>query len=411
MLESSELMEYKGKFIEMSKDKKNKKDKKRIKTEEYCQGQDTNQPSTKGYIVPKSTITVLKSMGGILCILVTTTLGVIGWMGIQLYEQNATIKGLKSQVNEISTEVGAINRGLDGANGLYAKVAVLETKVGLDVPVIEVSEEADSLLIASVEPNDVPKVGASIEETTCIGTDVEGNVYLAGDLRGKTILLTYEQDGKQILFLGAYNDQYHWDGYCVINAYYDDERLYGICESNFDNGTRLDYKSFVRSDDDDAEWIYSDKECQGESNKGVNIQYKLKDAKTRHFIESCVKETDIKYVDDFITNSDAVMLKYYKGESSKKLYQDASGNAYEVIYNEDGTVKTLYVGQFANGTFNDNTGNAWDISYAENYGYVYNKGEFKNGTMVGDLHEQVDVTRIKEIIAGYKFDCELTWKQ
>ena len=95
-----------------------------------------------------------------------------------------------------------------------------------------------------------------------------------------------------------------------------------------------------------------------------------------------------------------------------QVYNDTSGNAYEVIYYSDGTVKTLYNGQFVDGTFNDSTGNAWDISYSEKEGvYIYNKGIFKNNYATDTVEsEPVDLNRINKIIDGKKYDCELKWR-
>lgn len=132
----------------------------------------------------------------------------------------------------------------------------------------------------------------------------------------------------------------------------------------------------------------------------------------KNFTETNVRTNDFILPDDYIEQNDFKMLKYYSGTTSKEVYNDTSGNAYEVIYYSDGTVKTLYNGQFVDGTFNDSTGNAWDISYSEKEGvYIYNKGIFKNNYATDTVEsEPVDLNRINKIIDGKKYDCELKWR-
>ena len=262
----------------------------------------------------------------------------------------------------------------------------------------------------SVESNNIGSTTSAFDEDMPIGADSNGNVYIARDLIGKTILLTYKAEGKDIFFLGQYNENYHWEGYCVINAYYSDGRLYGICESNYDDGKRLDYKTICTSEND--EWGYYSRVCNGTINEGVSIEYTFSYNKIADFTTGNVRISDILYADDFLENQDAVMYKFYSGSTADGKYNDDSGNAYRVKFYEDGTVKALYIGQFKNGQRDDDTGNAWDISYNEKLEcYKYTTGVFKNGYAENKLGDEISLEQINEIIAEYNFGCELKWKE
>ncbi len=87
--------------------------------------------------------------------------------------------------------------------------------------------------------------------------DIEGVSYVSDELIGQIILLSYAEGDKEVYFLGTYNENYHWDGYCVTNSYNADGTLYGICESQFDNGERINYISFYKEGDD---FIYGNRQ-------------------------------------------------------------------------------------------------------------------------------------------------------
>lgn len=391
--------EYKGKIIKMSA--KNDTKKENIKGE------------PESYAVPKSTITVIKWVLGGCGTLLLAILGVGGWMANQLYDLNSKALTEDSLViSSMQDNIKDINNGLNGNDGIYSRLAILEEKINISV--IAASADTQDYIDISVVDNNVSTSTSSISADTCIGTDSDGKAYIAKDLIGQTILLTFKQNNKEVYFLGQYNENYHWDGYCITNAYYLDGTLYGICESNFDDGKRLDYKSFCESESNAYEWIYSDKVCNENNNSGTNILYSFDYNKEKNFTNTNVRITDIIYVDDFVENIKPTICTYYSGNTSNGKYNDDTGNAYEIIYNDDGTIKTLYVGKFEDGTFNDNTGNAWDIAYSDDGGYyVYNTGEFKNGHAVNRSTTPIDIARINEIIVehGQTFDVELKWKE
>lgn len=393
---------YLGKIIKMPKNKNNKDNKKVIQI----------------------------SLGGVISIIVTISLAVIGaaWLisssfgdlRVDIASLNKDVGSITNELNNAKAERTEMHDYLYNDDGVQDQLGDISSDINeiknlLNITSIIASSNVTSVLDdISIEPNDNSVSYASFTATTCIGTDSDGKEYIAKDLIDEMMLLTYTENNKEVYFLGQYNENYHWDGYCITNTYNSDGTLYGICESNFDDGKRLDYKSFCVSESNDKEWIYSDKTCNENNNSGTNILCSFDYDKQKNFTNTNVRITDIIYVDDFVKNINPTVLTYYSGNTSDGKYNDDTGNAYEIIYNDDGTIRTLYVGMFKDGTFNDNTGNAWDIAYSdEGDYYVYNQGEFENGHAVKKSATPIDINQINEIILEHnlKFDIELKWKQ
>lgn len=277
--------------------------------------------------------------------------------------------------------------------------------------VLKASEEV-TVAVDNISSGDdyISQAHPSIIRTTVIGTDANGKAYIAEKLIGEKIILVFENDDKEVYFWGQYNEKYHWDGYCLTNAYYKDGTLFGICESNFDDGKRLDYVSFYHEGDN--EWTYSNRVVNGKSNTGISVWYYSEVKNRKNFTNRNVRVSDFILPDDYIKNNEFRMKKFYSGNTSEGRYNDDTGDAYEIIYSSDGTVKTLYCGNFCDGMFEDDTGNAWDIAYSEKQGlYLYNKGVFKNGhATVNCITKIVHIDEIKDIIGDKKFESELKWK-
>lgn len=209
--------------------------------------------------------------------------------------------------------------------------------------------------------------------------DLEGVKYVSEDLIGETILLTYTEEDKEVYFLGQYNENYHWNGYCVTNAYNSDGTLYGLCESNFIDGERQDYTSFYQVG---SEYIYAHRVKNGELFEGVTVRYCYEDTDGKAFSMDNVRSTDINYVDSYIREKGIDKIRQiYTGTTNQKYYQDNSGDAYRVRFDDEGYVTSLYKGRFADGYGNDETLKAYAIEYNDNYkGYFLNENTvFENG--------------------------------
>lgn len=205
---------------------------------------------------------------------------------------------LETRIGTLETDVDDIKKYLYEDGGVQDQLGTINSALNIKVIAVANEETIDIVDGASIEKKDVNYVTSSFTDDTCIGVDTKGNVYLAEDLIDETVLLTYNEDDKEIFFLGQYNKEYHWNGYCVTNAYNSDGSLYGICESNFDDGNRLDYISFYNSGNN--EWTYSNRKIIDKQNTGVTKIYSYIDQNVKDFTSKNVRRTDILYADKYI---------------------------------------------------------------------------------------------------------------
>ncbi len=455
------LRENKGTFICMknkSKEKKkNETDEESMKVLRDLTKIFTHEVKQIGveetYSVPKSTVSMIKFIAGACLTMCTVILGIGGWMASQLYDMNRHVLRDDSQIIiTMQNDIKDITEKLDGDGGVFARLAVIETKVtSLEKRMDSLEDRMDSLedrmdsledrmdeferfkdsIVGvpslslgevnntftdnvSVEANDVSPVGAGqFDADTYIGTDVDGVDHVAGDLVGETILISYTDKGKEVYFLGQYNENYHWDGYCLTNAYNADGTLYGICESNFDDGKRLDYKSIVRKTLGTDEWIYSDKLCEDDQIIGTNIKYEIVQNGIKDFSRETVSAMDLLGTDQFMRNNHCAIRKLYSGQTVNGLYDDQTGNAYLINYDRDGKIDSLYVGCFKDGKFEDD--DALEIVYDTSNGvnkYFYYRGSFVDGKRSGTVSADnyVTIEEITELLSAYSFTCKLNWK-
>jgi hypothetical protein len=409
--------QYQGKLIKMGRTKEKREQSHNMPD---AGSNDTTQKyhEDAGYVVPKSTVRIVYAVLGI-------GIGALGWMVITLFELKSTTtknstnietlmndSSLEDNIKDLQGDVDELNvllKGNSENDGILTRIALIENI--LDHGAISASDDTIAAVSGvTVEANDISNTTAALCSTTCLGTDSDGNIYIAEELIGETILLTYTEGNQEIYFLGQYNENYRWDGYCVTNSYSEDGALNAICESNFDDGKRLDYLSLYSLGEN--EWRYSDRICTDDGNVGVSICYSFNYDKDKNFTKTNARITDILYADEFLPSVEAKMLNYSNAVTSEGYANDHTGNAYEVIFDDDGTVKTLYVGDFENGKFNDD--DAWEIAYSYDYnGYFYNIGEFKNNHAVNQSILSIDIDEINAILEEHDFKCdiELSWKQ
>lgn len=297
----------------------------------------------------------------------------------------------KDEISNLTTDVSKMREYLYSDDGVKDQLGEFSDKMDkvtnlLNITAIKADVTTEEYIRSNVSivDNDISNSTSSISSDTCIGTDSEGNVYIAKNLVDKTILLTYTEDDKEIYFLGQYNKNYHWNGYCVINTYDADGKLNSINESNFDDGNRLDYESFYLSDKQN-EWIYTDRDCKKETNEGISIRYKSNFSKQKNFTATNVRVSDLIYIESMKEYDNKEILSYYMGKTSNGVYNDDSGNAYLVMYNSEGFVSVYYKGNFKDGYFEDE--NAIEIVLDESYNinkyFLYNGG-FTRGERISD---------------------------
>lgn len=297
----------------------------------------------------------------------------------------------KDEISNLTTDVSEMREYLYSDDGVKDQLGEFSDKMDkvtnlLNITAIKADVTTEEYIKnnVSIVDNDISDSTSSISPDTCIGTDFDGKVYIAKNLIDQTILLTYTEDDKEIYFLGQYNKNYHWNGYCVINTYDADGKLNGINESNFDDGNRLDYESYYLSDKQN-EWIYTDRDCKKETNEGISIRYKSNFSKQKNFTATNVRVSDLIYIESMKEYDNKEILSYYMGKTSNGVYNDDSGNAYLVMYNSEGFVSVYYKGNFKDGYFEDE--NAIEIVLDESYNinkyFLYNGG-FTRGERISD---------------------------
>ncbi|MCI7112553.1 MAG: hypothetical protein MR957_02720 [Lachnobacterium sp.] len=354
---------------------------------------------------------------------ITTICGIVGTVGTLLgivfafftYFEGR-FQRLEDQMDksmgEIEKEVAsmdeAIYKGEDNS-GIMAQLARLN---GVVFPPTVVNSENQEWKLSIVD-NDVTTVTSGITSATKIGTDADGKVYMANDLIDTRVILFYKEEDKEVFFLGQYNENYHWDGYCMTNVYNADGSLFGISESNFVDGERRDYTCFYQSEEDCSEYIYTNRVVEEEGNSGVSITYLVNEKTMKEFDSEKVDIMDFYFINEYLHDNNFPKKSYYSGYTKDGLYEDHTGNAYLVKFGDDGKVNTLYRGQFSKGKFSDPTENSWDIAYSNDIQkYICNSGPFKNGHLEPGKGEsrEMEIEEILQMMKDYEFDVSLEWR-
>lgn len=257
---------------------------------------------------------------------------------------------------------------------------------------------------------------------------VKGNKYSKNQLVNQKLLIPYEDDGKEILFYGQYNENNYWDGSCIFNVYgYNEDSkdivLETILEAEYDDGNLISYKKVFRSTTSQGVDVWSIfygeiilENNEGSYARGETWNYFSVNEYVMAFDTSNAEVEDIIYVEDFVDNlkNFSFIEGYYCGNISNGYYNDDTGEAYTVKYTQDGHVRTVYMGKFMDGLPDDQSGNAWQIVFDNSDNakkYFYYKGNFKNNRRQGTVSSKDYVTQkqIDEIIKDMKFNCELNW--
>lgn len=372
----------------------------------------------------KGVLEIFKYIGAVLAVITPIVLATLyltdkfAAISTQINGLQTKIDNLQTQINnleieKLESEVEDIDKYLNNDGGVRDQLGIIME--ALNIKVINVTEDdaVSALGNVTVVSNDISHTTSGLTSDMTLGVDANGNVYMADELIGETILLTYQDEGKDVFFLGQYTEELKWDGYCVTNAFYPDGTLYSICETSFDNGKRLDYKTIVRNGDKESSaWGYYCRTSNEQVNTGVSIEYTFDYFESKNFTSTNVRRTDIRYVDDFVEAQEKTILKYYYGNTKDGLFHDDTGDAVYIKLDADGTVRSVYKGGFSKGYFDDTTGNAWNLVYWDEAGYyICNSGDFKDGTAVVFSPEKVDPDSKKEEIDKMSVPFELRWKE
>lgn len=324
------------------------------------------------------------------------------------------VSKINDDVSEMNNDISEINTYLYEDDGVKDQLGTINEALNLKVINIPDGDDYSSIKKTVVEVT-MEEMGAPapIIPTSVIGLYENGDPCYAKDVVNEPVLLTYTEGLYKVYFYGTYNDNYIWDGYCITNVYYSDGSLYSICESNFDNGKRLDYRSFYLSDVAD-EWIYSQRVCTDNANVGTTTIYALKYGNIKNFTDTNVRISDILYVDKFLETTKPTIISYYHGNTLNGKYNDDTETAYLIKYNSAGFIDVLYIGEFVNGEFNDTNAQeiVFDSSNGTNQYFLY-EGAFINNKRQEDIPKDSYITQeeIDQIIkdANITIDYELKW--
>lgn len=351
---------------------------------------------------------------GAIVVAAITCIAIFGKTEARLDAIEKNFSDLSTNINnnfsDISSDIEDIKIALYGnynTKGLYERVSSIENRVSsiesqLNMKAVSASDDVVSYLDnATISSNNVPISTSAIPSDICIGSDANGKEILASDVINETVFLTYNENDKEVYFLGQFDENYHWDGFCVTNTYNTDGTLFGICESNFDGGNRLDYISFYADNETENEWIYTNRICKDDGNHGESICYHLMYDKIKNFTNTNVRVSDFIYIDDFIMGQVPTVLTYYNGKTLDGKFNDDSNNSYFIKFDKDGYVSIFYIGSFKNGNFDSE--NAKELIYDDTEGvngYLYYDGAFDDGNRLHEItiEDKIDQAHIDLII-------------
>ncbi|SEA55984.1 hypothetical protein SAMN02910384_01758 [Pseudobutyrivibrio sp. ACV-2] len=329
---------------------------------------DENEPSIKGTSLIEDWAVLVKRyplfFGINIGIVVVLSVAVIFLLKNVISMASKDYEDVKESIDSLAEEMHTSNKAItDEIYAFNGKLSSLNAKVE-DIIVLR----SNTNQTITVEPNEVYPTGAAygvpkIDANEIVGIDVNGTEYRPSELVGKTVLLAYREDDYEVFFYGQINDSYHWDGYCITNAYTSDGYLYGICESNFSDGNRLDYISLYREGNSDN-YIYANRFLYNGKNEGETLVYNIKNLTPKVFTYDNVRATDILYVSSFLRELTGIsVVKYYNGTTVDNLYDDDTGEAYSIEFDSEGEVIRVYHGKFVKGKWKDSSDSAFVIVY------------------------------------------------
>ncbi len=248
-----------------------------------------------------------------------------------------------------------------------------------------------------------------------IATDtITNKTYTEKQLTGQTLLVTYNDNGKDILFYGQYNINNHWEGRCIFNIYENGE-LDRILDAEYNDGVIDSFEIILQNESVAGYdvWSISKRKNEGKYNSGETWTYFKTADYPINFDINNPEVKDVIFSDNFENSikSFSVLEGYYSGNTENGKYNDNTGNSYMVKYDRDGFIRTLYIGNFKDGNFEDNTGKAEEIVYDGSVNrYFHYVGTFTVGNRDGDNLKYITQREINEIIEPYNINCELKWR-
>lgn len=195
----------------------------------------------------------------------------------------------------------------------------------------------------------------------------------AEDLVDKTVCISYSGElGEECIFVGQYNEKYHWDGECKICAYRDGKLLY-LTYDLYEDGELLEYKR-ISIKSDKTKWIYTDKKILKGNTSGDTWSYAYKDIVGKDYDVDLPREEDLYTLTEIIDMLSGREINHYNGGyDEKQNWSDSTGQAYAIKYDQ-GKIVSVYKGSF----YNNHYLKGWLLSKNEEGEFIITKGEFRD---------------------------------
>ena len=255
--------------------------------------------------------------------------------------------------------------------------------------------------------NDFTQLKKIDKDTVFTVKDHNENVkYDAYRLVQKRICMWYGEGGAtEYIFIGQYDDDYNWDGECLVCAYRENKLLYTTID-NYNNGKLESYRRISRNNN---RWVYTDRTVIDKHNTdGDNISYKYRDINKKSINRDELKEEDAYTPNDVRKLLKDDIIHHYHGLAVDTVLKDDTGNAYMIKY-EAGEISEIYSGTFVTDSIHYGTG--WLIRHTVDNKYSYIKGVFhdKNGETVenGTNEKIINQQEFEELVSGMPFEEEI----
>lgn len=353
-----------------------------------------------------------KKSKGATIVAIITSLGLLGLLCTSIYKfgtAETTLNNFSDDVKSLATKED-IARLEEEIAAVDFRVQVAENSIE---PVVFTFGNACPISVKKNDSSELHMNSSDFSADTLIG---ENNEYVAKELIGVPMLVTYtDESDLNCVFYGTYNNNYHWDGNCLINAYDSNRNLVYILEAVYDDGKVLRSRQVSKdvSNQDNDIWSVMDRVMMEDKQSGDIFNYYRTSEVKQNFSFEGINTNCLIYVKDFKNEFCSQLESLYHGSTQDGYYNDDSGNSYLIKFDKDGYVKTLYVGNFVDGKYKDETGNAWGIFRNDEGGphYMYSKGKYEENTCADkqDFKNYLTLDQINEYIKGYVFYCELQW--
>lgn len=338
----------------------------------------TNETNTNETTKKRIKFDINSIISGVFSALIATIILSIVAFFLEITSIPSNIDDINEKLEVIDTSIASLDGRLDEAEEM---ISYFKGRFDAQTPIDEHKNNIDRFILL---PNfeigiETIENESYLSNPQWIDTDEITKNHNASEFYNQPIILSYEDNGKNVYFYGSYNENNNWNGSCILNIY-DNNNLEIIFEGYYDNGTLLSYKRI--SCENEGMWTVTDRIKSDEYNIGETFVYQ----KTEDISENILSEKIILTFDDFVEMNNENILSYYHGNTSNGLYNDDTGNAYYIKYfNSDvfncdhPVIQTLYQGNFVNGKFDDDTYNAWYITREPNTHYMYYRGCYSNG--------------------------------